>query len=64
MWWVVLTKQEIDDVEETLECAVLEPVSDRNERSRNPTCDANGVLDIQVRFHTRLVGTLWVLATV
>jgi hypothetical protein len=44
----VLVREEVDNIEEALEVAVLEVLANRNEKDRDTGGDADGVLDVEV----------------
>ena len=56
--------EEVDDVEETLEPAILEIIAYRDKSCWDTTCHTHGVLDIQVGLNTCLVCSLRILTAV
>lgn len=59
-----LAEQEVDDIEEPAERAVLRVLADGDERRRDAARHANRVLNIQVRLDARLVRALGVASAV
>ena len=45
---VTFTEQEVDDIQEALECPVVEVVTNRDESSRDAACYSDSVLGIQI----------------
>lgn len=62
--WVGLAEQEVDDVEEPAERAVLRVLADGDERRRDAARHANRVLNIQIGLDARLVRALGVAPAV
>lgn len=62
--WVTLSKQEVDDIQESLEVSILEVLAHADERSRYPARYTDRVLNVQVRFDAGLARALRVAAAV
>ena len=60
LWRITLVQQKVDDVEEALEIAVLEIITDGDEGGRDAGGETNGVLNIEILHCCINVVSYWV----